>query len=117
MIIELLVVVVIVAARVRLGTHDKSTVESPAEDGADVAVERARAVVGWAEGTGVDWDRHVRPVLARELAELTRGRRVSGERMLGPELWAWVDPDQAFGAEPGPGRAGLTRVLDRLERL
>ena len=74
----------------------------------------------------MDWDRHVRPVLARELAELSRARRDPiaaneiGRRMLGEELWAWVDPRHPFSTEPdqpGPGRAGLTAILDRLERL
>ncbi len=118
--VDILVVIVILAARTWFGARGSSTEDEPAShEGTDPAVERARALVGWADGSRMDWDRHVRPVLARELAELTRGRRGPGERMLGPELWPWVDPGHSFDAPdtPSPGRDGLARVLDRLERL
>jgi hypothetical protein len=116
MIAELIAIIAIAAARLRL--HRRSTVDSMiADEYADPTVARARALVEWASGSRLDWDRHVRPVLARELAELTRGR--PADHLLGPELWPLVDPGHTFDApdEPGPGHAGLTRVLDRLERL
>lgn len=126
---EILAIVLIVVARLRMSTRAQSTVDEPEpapED--DPAVLRARATIAWAEGTRMDWDRHVRPVLARELGELFRSRRDPesmpaneiGQRMLGGELWALVDPRHPFTTEldqPGPGRAGLTAILDRLERL
>jgi len=129
---DILAVVIVVAVRIGLTARDhriESTVDMletlPAKD---TSVDRARATIGWAEGSRVDWDRHVRPVLAREFTELLRARRdpgsqaesQAGERMFGPDLWPWVDPSRPFTAEPhrpGPGREGLTRILDRLERL
>ena len=116
MITELIAIIAVATARLRL--RKPSTVDTePADEPIDPTVARARALVEWAGGTRLDWDRHVRPVLARELVELTRGRRA--EHLLGPELWPLVDPGRTFDApdEPGPGHAGLTRVLDRLERL
>jgi hypothetical protein len=118
--VDILVLIAIVGTRIWFGGRASSTVDPISfQEDSDPAVARARGVVGWADGSRMDWDRHVRPVLARELAELTRGRRSPGERMLGPELWPLVDPEYSFDApdEPGPGRDGLARVLDRLERL
>jgi hypothetical protein len=129
--IELQAVALLVAVRIGLAVRNRpaeSTVDIPDPlPIKDSSVDRAKAMAGWADGSRVDWDRHVRPALARELTETLRARRdpgpldeSAGERMLGTELWPWVDPTRPFTAEPdrpGPGRAGLTRILDRLERL
>jgi hypothetical protein len=132
--VDILAVVIVVAVRIGLSAryrHIESTVDiSEPVPAKDSSVDRARATAAWAEGSRVDWDRHVRPVLAREFTELLRARRdpggqtqaesQAGERMFGSKLWPWVDPSRPFTAEPhrpGPGREGLTRILDRLERL
>lgn len=92
---------------------------------ADSALSSAKVTVGWAAGTRADWDRHVRPVLAREFDDIVGGRRsgagdrqATGLLMFGPELWRLVDPADRFttGLErPGPGRAALNRILEKLE--
>lgn len=103
---------------------EESTVDDAPAPAPDTSIDRARATVDWADGSRADWDRHVRPLLAREVAELLRARRdpvaPQGGRLLGPDLWPLVDPAQPFTAEPdrpGPGRDGLARILDQLERL
>ncbi|MGK8521749.1 hypothetical protein ACRS6B_09430 [Nocardia asteroides] len=113
------------------------------EDGSDDAFEdmengpaemlqrwhaRAEMLADRAEGTRADWDRHLRPLLAKEF-ELSTGQRVAKNRraveaagihQFGPELWRWVDPansalrDQTSRA---PGRAALDEILSRLQRM
>ncbi|MGH3432295.1 MAG: hypothetical protein ACRDQB_05600, partial [Thermocrispum sp.] len=69
----------------------------------DSVLAAARLTVAWASGSRADWDRHVRPVLAREFDAMTGGRRsagdraVTGELLFGPELWPLVDPAGTFG--------------------
>jgi hypothetical protein len=44
----------------------------------------------------------------------------TGRMLFGAELWAWVDPNNVArtgGREPGPGRATLEEILDRLEKV
>ncbi|MEV0298153.1 hypothetical protein [Nocardia sp. NPDC050710] len=89
---------------------------------------RAQMLADRAEGTRADWDRHLRPLLAKEF-ELSTGLRVAKNRrateaagilQFGPELWRWVDPansalrDQTTRA---PGRAALDEILRRLQRM
>ncbi|MGW4367497.1 hypothetical protein ACWEKT_17810 [Nocardia takedensis] len=89
---------------------------------------RAQMLADRAEGTRADWDRHLRPLLAKEF-ELSTGLRVAKNRkatetagllQFGPELWRWVDPansalrDQVTRA---PGRATLDEILRLLQRL
>ncbi|WP_069165429.1 hypothetical protein [Nocardia altamirensis] len=89
---------------------------------------RAQMLADRAEGTRADWDRHLRPLLAKEF-ELSSGQRVTKNRratelagihLFGPELWRWVDPansalrDQTTRA---PGRAALDEILSRLQRM
>jgi len=73
---------------------------------------RAEALVGWADGTAAEWDRHVRPILSRE-AQLALGRKSTGEYVFG-QWWQWVDP-LATGSGQSPGREGLEEILRRLE--
>jgi hypothetical protein len=81
-----------------------------------------------AESTRTDWDRHLRPRLAREFASATGQRQAkdpaafiaTGQMLFGPELWQWVDPDNVArkgGDAPGPGRGVLDEILERLERV
>ncbi|MBF6165230.1 hypothetical protein IU486_10640 [Streptomyces gardneri] len=89
---------------------------------------RAEMLADRADGTRADWDRHLRPLLAKEF-ELSSGQRVAKNRraveaagihQFGPELWRWVDPansalrDQTSRA---PGRAALDEILSRLQRM
>ncbi|WP_109525125.1 MULTISPECIES: hypothetical protein [Nocardia] len=89
---------------------------------------RAQMLADRAEGTRADWDRHLRPLLAKEF-ELSTGLRVAKNRkateaagilQFGPELWRWVDPansalrDQTSRA---PGRAALDEILRRLQGM
>ena len=47
------------------------------------------------------------------------GLASAGRLIFGDELWQWVDPDNVSRArrdEPGPGRAVLDDILQRLEQ-
>lgn len=89
---------------------------------------RTQTLIGWSEASRSDWDRHLRPMLARqfEMASGQRRRkdpngfRATGRLLLGPELWAWVDPDNVSRSgtgQPGPGRHVLHEILQRLEQI
>lgn len=92
---------------------------------ADAALAHAEVMVSWAEGSRQDWDRHVRPVLAREFENRFGTRRsgsgslaATGVFLFGAELWPLVDPGRRFTGDdtrPGPGRKALAQILDRLE--
>jgi hypothetical protein len=89
---------------------------------------RTENLVQRSESSRSDWDKHLRPMLARQF-ELASGQRKAKDprafhatalMVFGAELWAWVDPDnvdRSGGLEPGPGRAVLNDVLERLERI
>ncbi|MFF0541853.1 hypothetical protein ACFYTF_03355 [Nocardia thailandica] len=89
---------------------------------------RAQMLTARADGTRADWDRHLRPLLAKEF-ELSTGMRVSknrraieaaGQLQFGPELWRWVDPaNSALRDHTGraPGRAALDEILHRLQTM
>jgi hypothetical protein len=91
-------------------------------------VDRTETMVGWSEASRADWDRRLRPMLARQF-ELATGQRkardakafhATGRMLFGPDLWQWVDPENVSrrGAdEPGPGREVLDEILRRLERV
>jgi hypothetical protein len=91
-------------------------------------VDRTRSQIAWSDSTRADWDRRLRPVLARQFELATRQPRVrsprafeaTGRVLFGDELWAWVDPEnisRTGALETGPGRAVLNDILERLERL
>jgi hypothetical protein len=108
-------------------TRDDSQARDPAES-LRRWLARTETLVARAETTRADWDKHLRPMLARQF-ELATGQRKSKDRrafqatadmVFGAELWQWVDPDNVSrtgNAEPGPGRAVLDEVLQRLERI
>jgi hypothetical protein len=91
-------------------------------------LSRTETLIRWSDSTRADWDRHLRPILARRF-EMTTGQKQSkdpaafhatGRMLFGPQLWAWVDPNnvaQSGGHEPGPGRATLEEILQRLEQV
>ncbi|MGW8651978.1 hypothetical protein ACWGMO_21505 [Nocardia salmonicida] len=89
---------------------------------------RAEMLTARADGTRADWDRHLRPLLAKEF-ELSTGLRVSknrrateaaGQLQFGPELWRWVDPaNSALRDQTGraPGKEALDEILRRLQTM
>jgi hypothetical protein len=91
-------------------------------------VFRTETLIGWSESTRSDWDRHLRPMLARQFEMATSQRKAkdpaafqaTGRVLFGPELWRWVDPENVSHTgrdEPGPGRAVLDEILQRLEQV
>lgn len=91
-------------------------------------LSRTETTIHWSESTRRDWDKHLRPMLARQF-EMATGQRKAKDpiafqataRMLfGDQLWPWVDPDNVArtgGREPGPGRKALDEILQRLEQV
>lgn len=89
---------------------------------------RAEMLTARADGTRADWDRHLRPLLAKEF-EVSTGLRISknrrateaaGQLQFGPELWRWVDPaNSALRDQTGraPGREALDEILRRLQTM
>jgi hypothetical protein len=91
-------------------------------------LSRTETLIHRSESTRTDWDRHLRPMLARRFA-ITTGLNqakdpaafdATGQMLFGPQLWAWVDPNnvaQTGAREPGPGRATFAEILERLEAV
>jgi hypothetical protein len=91
-------------------------------------LSRTEMLISRSESTRRDWDRHLRPMLARQFEMATGQRRakdhaafhVTGNMLFGAELWAWVDPQNVSRTgedEPGPGRGALDEILRRLEQV
>jgi hypothetical protein len=106
---------------------DESRARDPAE-----SLRRWRSkteiLIARADSNRSDWDKYLRPMLARQFELATGVRRSKDPRvfhataiaLFGERLWPWVDPDNVSrgGAEePGPGRAVLDDVLRRLEAI
>ena len=98
------------------------------EDSLRSWLSRTETLIHWSESSRSDWDRHQRPILARRFAIVTGQQQAkdpaafsaTGRMLFGPQLWAWVDPNnvaQTGGREPGPGRATLEQILERLEQV
>lgn len=110
-----------------VGSAPVATRRGP-EDSLRSWLSRTETLIRWSDSTRLDWDRHLRPVLARRF-EVTTGQRqvkdpvafsATGRMLFGPQLWAWVDPNnvaQTGGREPGPGRPTLEQILERLEQV
>jgi hypothetical protein len=107
-------------------------VEEPCADDAAESLRRwlsrTETLIGQADATRRDWDRHLRPVLARQYEMATGQKRsknrasydATGQMLFGAQLWSWVDPENVArdGVEkPGPGREALDEILQRLERV
>lgn len=91
-------------------------------------IARTETMIRWADSSRRDWDRHLRPRLAREFMLATGQRankdpaamQATGRMVFGDDLWQWVDPSNVAagsGREPGPGRKALDEILERLERV
>ncbi|MGH7290932.1 MAG: hypothetical protein ACREJT_06960 [Myxococcota bacterium] len=126
------VALALIAARWRLARgHRAGSFDAPTDDTAtalDRWVERTESQIVWSDSTRADWDRRLRPMLARQFEFATRQPRArnpaafdaTGRILFGDELWAWVDPENVSRTgtqERGPGRAAFTDIIERLERL
>lgn len=91
-------------------------------------LSRTEKMIRWSESTRQDWDRHLRPILAGRFQIATGQRQAkdpvafdaTGRMLFGPELWAWVNPNNVSrtgAGEPGPGREALEDILQRLEQI
>jgi hypothetical protein len=126
------VAAVLLALRWYLVRESAPDDEEPRSDDAAEALRRwlsrTETLVSRAEATRRDWDRHLRPMLARQF-ELATGQKrtkdhagyhTTGRMLFGAELWSWVDPENVSrtgSEEPGPGRDALDRILQRLEQV
>jgi hypothetical protein len=102
--------------------------EEPAQSAALESLQRWKSqteeLIRWADGTRGEWDRHLRPKLARDFLIATKQKESlalasAGRLIFGEELWQWVDPQNVSAArrgEPGPGRGALDEILRRLEQ-
>jgi hypothetical protein len=122
--------VVLLAVRWQLVRHRESTGAEVDDTGAAMRrwLVRTETTLAWAESSRADWDRRLRPMLARQF-ELAAGQRrakdpnafrATGHMLFGEQLWPWVDPENISptgATEPGPGRDTLDEILRRLERL
>jgi hypothetical protein len=111
--------------------HIQPAAEPDADDLGDSLrrwLATTETTIRWSESTRADWDRHLRPMLARRF-EIATGHgqaknpaafHATGQMLFGPELWEWVNPNnvtRTAGHEPGPGRAKLEEILQRLEQV
>lgn len=111
-----------------------TTAELPAPSANDAEeslrrwLSRTETLISWSESSRSDWDRHLRPMLARQFGIATGqkqnknpdGFRATGRMLFGDELWAWVDPENVARTNkqvPGPGRDALDEILRRLEQV
>lgn len=85
---------------------------------------QTESLVQWADATRGEWDRYLRPKLARDFLQTTRQKEpaavaAAGRLLFGDDLWQWVDPQNVSPArrnDPAPGRATLDIILERLEQ-
>ncbi|MDQ1248022.1 MAG: hypothetical protein QG597_2394 [Actinomycetota bacterium] len=117
---------VVLASKRLVAPHN--TADDPVDADAAESLRQWRsqtdAAIAWADGTRGDWDRHLRPRLAREFM-LATGHKArdaqhdTGRMVFGDDLWPWVDASNIAWADrdaPGPGRAALEDILRRLEQ-
>jgi hypothetical protein len=124
------VAVVIFGLQIRAHLVAASRPAEP-DDGLDPALEslyrwkaQTESMLQWADATRGEWDRYLRPKLARDFLQATRQKdpaamKAAGRLLFGDDLWQWVDPDNVSPSrreEPAPGRATLENILVRLEQ-
>jgi len=119
----------LLAARIGIGYIGRHGAAEPVTDDPAESLRRwksrTESTIQWADSTRADWDRHLRPRLAREFVLATRQKdpsalQATGRIVFGDDLWRWVDPSGAArtgGREPGPGYATLEEILRRMESL
>lgn len=120
---------VLIAAWLGVGRGRHRSAAEPVVDDAAESLRRwksrTESSIQWADATRADWDRHLRPRLAREFVLATRQRdptalAATGRIVFGDELWQWVDPSaisRTGSREPGPGYTTLEEILRRMEHL
>lgn len=118
----------VLAACLQLNSERRGLRPEPSSDDATELLQRwktqTQATVQWADSTRGDWDRHLRPKLAREFLLATRQKdpatqQATGRLVFGDELWTWVDPSAIRpeqSEEPGPGYTTLAEILRRMEQ-
>jgi hypothetical protein len=91
-------------------------------------LSKTETTIRWSESTRADWDRHLRPMLARRY-EIATGQRLAkdpaafhstGRMLFGAELWEWVNPNNVTRTgddQPGPGRGAFEEILQKLEQV
>jgi hypothetical protein len=114
-----------------LGRGTQPAAEPDADDLGDTLrrwLSTTETTIRWSESTRTDWDRHLRPMLARRF-EIATGQRqakdppafqATGRMLFGAELWEWVNPNNVTHTgdrQPGPGRGTLEEILQRLEQV
>ncbi len=114
-----------------LGLGIQPAAEPEADDLGDSLrrwLSTTQTTIRWSESTRADWDRHLRPMLARRY-EMATGQKQSkdpaafhatGRMLFGAELWDWVNPNNVTRSgdrQPGPGRAALEEILQKLEQV
>jgi hypothetical protein len=122
---------VLLNVRRYLGRGAESADESDPDDRADSLrrwLSATETTLRRSDSTRADWDRHLRPMLARRY-EMTTGQKQSkdpaayhatGRMLFGVELWEWVNPNNVTRTgdrQPGPGRAALEEILRKLEQV
>lgn len=116
----------------QIRAHLAAAGRAPREEaGTDPALEslhrwkdQTESMLQWADATRGEWDRYLRPKLARDFLQATRQKepvaiKAAGRLLFGDELWQWVDPDNVSPArrqDPAPGRATLDTILQKLEQ-
>jgi hypothetical protein len=89
---------------------------------------KTEILIARADTNRSDWDKYLRPMLARQFELATGQRKAKDARafhatalaLFGERLWPWVDPDNVSRSgtdEPGPGGAVLDDVLQHLEEI
>ena len=122
---------VLLGVRRVLGHGMRSTAELDADDLGDSLrrwLSTTETTIRWSESTRSDWDRHLRPMLARRY-EMATGQRqakdpaayhATGQMLFGDELWEWVNPNNVArngDRQSGPGRAAFEEILRKLEEV
>ncbi len=122
---------VLFSVRRVLGRGAQPATEPDADDLRDSLrrwLSTTETTIRWSESTRADWDRHLRPMLARRY-EIATGQKQSkdpaafhatGRMLFGVELWEWVNPNnitRSGDRQPGPGRAALEEILRKLEQV
>ena len=120
---------VLLSVRRVLGHGMQPDAEPDADDLGDSLrrwLSTTETTIRWSESTRSDWDRHLRPMLARRY-EIATGQKQSkdpaafhstGRMLFGDELWEWVNPNNVTRTgdrQPGPGRAAFEEILRKLE--
>ena len=112
--------------------HGIQPAAEPGDDDLGDALRRwlstTETTIRWSDSTRADWDRNLRPMLARRF-EIATGHgqakdpatfHATGQMLFGPELWEWVNPNNVTRTgehEPGPGRGKFEEILQRLEQV